>query len=324
MTKCLLLTNGFQNNSLAMKKMIIACVFLLMLTDNTFACDICGCGVGGNYIGIMPDFYKHIIGVRCRYNSLLTHIGAGGASTYLTTTEKYTTTEIWGGWNIGRKFRIMATIPYSFNSKTANNKTSSKNGLGDITFLGYYNLLNKRSMVFGSKLLTHSLWLGGGVKIPTGKYNPTDKQSGTQNANLFQLGTGSVDYLLNLMYDIRLQDAGLNISGGYKFNSTNKYHYSYGNKFSGSIQAYYKVKVKKDINFAPSIGIAYESSKQDIENKFLVDLSGGAIFSGLVGLEIKYKKISVGGNWQIPVNQNLANGFVKANNRMMAHISFIL
>src|SRR6188508_2006607 len=99
-----------------MKKLLtIAILFLFpMLTK---ACDICGCGVGNSYIGILPDFHKHIFGIRYRFNSLLTHVGVDGATTYLTTKEYYHTVEAWGGWNIGKKFRIIAAVPYSFNKR---------------------------------------------------------------------------------------------------------------------------------------------------------------------------------------------------------------
>ena len=68
----------------------------------------------------------------------------------------------------------------------------------------------------------------------------------------------------------------------------------------------------------------YENSKKDIDNKIVVDISGGNLLMGSIGVETAFKKISVGANWQTPLSQNLADGFVKANNRMMVHISFVL
>ena len=126
------------------------------------------------------------------------------------------------------------------------------------------------------------------------------------------------------MYDARIQDVGINISGGYKMNTTNKYKYSYGNKLTAAAQLYYKVKVLKKITVAPNVGFMYERSKKDIDNKILADISGGTLTLGSVGFEAANKKISGGANWQTPLSQNLANGIVRANNRMMIHISFLL
>lgn len=306
-----------------MKKTLSLLIVSTAFITKAAACDICGCGAGNSYIGLLPDFYKYIFGLRHRYNSLYTHLGADGSNTYLTTWEKYNITELWGGWAVNDKFRIMLTVPYNFNEKINQGNSQSKNGISDISIAGYYQLLNKKTTVFKKQELTQTIWVGGGIKLPTGEYNPADKSITNQNTNLFQLGTASIDYSLAAMYDARLQNAGLNVSASYKINTGNKYHYTYGNKLNLSTQAYYRIKAGR-VTLAPNTGIQYETAKKDIDNKFAVDLSGGNVLLGTLGLETSYKKIAVGANWQTPMSQNLAGGFVKAGNRMMVHVSFAL
>jgi hypothetical protein len=306
-----------------MKKITII-VAVLLFFSKANACDICGCGVGGYYIGILPEFSKHIAGVRYRFNSLKTHLGTGGSTTYLTTEERYQTTELWGAWNIGKNFRIMGTVPYAFNERKNLGERKSKHGIGDISVNGYYQLYKNKRTVFSKKIMIQTLWLGAGVKLPTGEYTPDDKQSTSQNTNLFQLGTASFDFSVNAMYDLRIQDAGLNISASYKMNTANKYSYNYGNKLNTTAQFYYKIRVKNKFTIAPNAGVMYENSKKDIDNKISVDASGGNLLLGSIGFETGFKKITFGANWQVPLSQNLANGFVNANPRMMAHISFLL
>jgi len=304
------------------KKIIFLCIILL--PSMSWACDICGCGVGGGYIGILPDFSNKIVGLRYRYNTLRTHIGANGAISYLTSDETYQTAEAWAGWNISSKIRVMASVPYAFNQRKSQDSEGNKNGLGDISVNGFYQLLNKRNTVFTNKLLVQTLWIGGGIKLPTGAYNPADKGNGATDANLFQLGTGSLDFTANAMYDIRLQDLGLNLVAGYKMNTANKYAYDYGNKLNVSSQVYYKIKVAKKSNIAPNVGISYETAQQDMDDKYVVDVSGGRLLLGTVGMETVWNKTSIGANWQTPFGQKLANNFVKANNRMMLHLAFVL
>ncbi len=306
-----------------MKKFILLAAIVIMCGSDLKACDICGCGVGNSYIGILPDFSKHIFGLRFRYNSLLTHVGVGGSTSYLTTKEYYRTMELWSGWNIGKKFRVMAAIPYSFDERLNQGVKKTKDGLGDISLSGYYQLINSRKTT-GSKLLVQSLWVGAGIKLPSGKYNPVDKSNTTESANLFQLGTGSTDFTINAMYDVRLQDAGISASANYKINTTNKHDYSYGNKVSLNAQAYYKFRIFNTFTLAPNAGVMYEQSKKDTDNKFLADLSGGNLLMGTLGAEITFNKVSIGGNFQTPFSQNLANGIIKANNRAMVHVSFLL
>jgi hypothetical protein len=305
-----------------MKKISMTFVFILVTASVANACDICGCGAGSAYLGILPDFNTRIIGLRYRYNSVQTHVGAQGTSTYLTTKERYRTAEIWAGWNFGKRWRLMAYVPVSFNSKTNQEEYASKTGLGDAGVQAMYHVLNTKNTV-AERLLVQDLWIGAGVKLPTGKYEPADKETSGQSANLFQLGTGSFDFLATTMYDVRLQDAGLNLSASYKMNTTNKYDYNYSNKLSTNAQLYYKFRIKKVLTVAPNIGAGYERSATDLDEEYKVFNSGGYVLFGTVGAELNYRKLAAGGNWQPPLSQNLAEGIVRARNKMMVHVAIM-
>ncbi len=306
-----------------MKKLFIILI-LSFASLHANACDICGSGAGGSYLGILPDFSKHILGLRYRSNNLATHLGTNGTQTYLTSYEMYRTMELWGGWNIRNNIRVMATLPYSFNSRANQGVSKEKNGPGDVSASVFYRLFDHKRMSTGGNFFTHSIWTGIGLKVPTGEYNTSDKTQNTQNANLFQLGTGSIDATVNVMYDARLQNTGLNVWGSYKINTANKYGYRYGNKLAVSLQPYYKFNIGKKIMAAPNAGIQIETAQQDTDNKFPVDASGGHMLLGTVGTEFSFKKISLGANLQLPLSQNLALGIVRAESRAMAHISIAL
>lgn len=303
-----------------MKKTIII-FFAAMFATKAFACDICGCGVGSYYIGILPEFKKRFIGFRYQHKGLYTHVAPDGSYTYLTSKETYQTLELWGAVNLGKKFRIMGFVPINFNERKNATEHNNKNGLGDIAIVGYYNVLNHNSQL-GKNRLVQQLWVGAGIKLPTGKYDPNDKNI-TQNAqNTFQLGTGSVDFTFNGMYDIRLQDVGINLNASYKINTENEYSYQYGNKFTLNSLVYYKIKVNPSITVAPNAGILYEHAADDWkDNNIKVDESGGYSTMALFGAECSFKNMGLGGNFQTPLAQNLAHGHIEAKNRFMLHVS---
>ena len=293
------------------------------------ACDICGCGAGSYYIGILPEFNKKIAGIRYRGSALTTHLGPGGKRTYLTTDEQYHTTELWAGWTIKDKFRIMGYIPVSYNAKSNESATAAKTGLSDASALGFYRLLRSKKTLPGNgessgKLLVQDLWIGGGIKLPTGRYNPSDKSSTNAGTNLFQLGTGSTDFIFMGMYDIRLQDAGLNITAGYKINTTNKHDYYYGNRFSGSTQLYYKFRFNKKWMASPNAGFHYERSGKDLDGGYSVRATGGMAAFATLGAEISFSKCTFGGNFQPVLFQDLGSGAVRTGNRSMIHFSLLL
>lgn len=287
------------------------------------ACDICGCGVGSYYIGILPEFKKRFIGIRYQYKGLKTHIGPNGNISYLSTDETYQTIDIWGAWNIGKKFRVMGFIPYNINQRINAAGTSSKSGIGDIALNGYYQVFNKQHTVNEKKLLVHSLWLGAGIKLPSGKYNPADKNSAQGSQNSFQLGTGSIDGMVNAMYDLRIQDLGMNLNASYKFNAANKYDYSYGNKFTINWLGYYKIRATKKFLIAPNAGCLWESSAKD-KNKYgsTVFESGGQLLMATLGTECSFGNLGIGGNFQTPLKQDLAANTVRAKPRVMVQLTW--
>lgn len=306
-----------------MKKILLLSV-LLMSFLFSFACDICGCGVGNYYLGILPEYKKRFLGLRYQHKTMLTHLGVGGTYSYLTTTETHHITELWGAYNIGKKFRVVGFLPMNTIQRKGDNLLEKKSGFGDIAVQGHYNFFNRKKSV-GNNLLVQSAWAGVGIKLPTGKYdnNSTDTQSGAQNS--FQLGSGSTDISLHLMYDVRLGDVGINFNLGYRNNGENTAGYKFGNKFSSAITGYYKLIVKKQFQIALQSGIITEASNKDEKkNSGEVFATGGKLSLFSSTAEISHKKISAGLNFQTPVSQSLANGQTKAQNRVMLYLNFSL
>lgn len=308
-----------------MKKIYVLFVFTLSFYGTAaVACDICGCGTGNYYIGILPEFKSRFMGLRYQYKRMHTGLSPDGTSSYLTNQETYQTLEFWGAVNIGKRFRVLGFLPLNYNQKTNQGVTYDQKGLGDIAAVGYYNLLQERKTTAGHRLLVQSLWLGAGVKAPTGHYNADEKNNGAYNQNNFQLGTGSWDFTANAMYDVRLNDAGLNVNLSYKMNTENADQYKYGNKFYANLLGYYKFRVSQTVTIAPNAGILYEQSAKDQHNGNTVQESGGYSLVGTLGAELSLKKFGLGFNVQSPLAQHLGGGTVYANNRCMMHVSLPL
>ena len=200
----------------------------------------------------------------------------------------------------------------------------SKNGLGDISLLGYYELLNNRHTIDSGKLSAQNLWFGVGVEMPTGKYETGNKSSLNERGNLCQLGSGSTDVIFNAVYNICLRNAELNSSSIYKINTVNKYGYEYGNYFNIKAQAYYKFCITHTISVAPGIGVQFENFQHSVDDEKWVETATGNLLTGTLGVETNFKRIAIGGNFQTPLQQNLGKGIIEANNRCIVHVSFTL
>lgn len=300
--------------------LLLIASFTMHLTTN--ACDICGCGVGNNYIGILPEYQSSIIGLRYRYNSMHTHLDPNGATSYLNTTEQFNVAELYGGIQFRPNWRMMFALPYNIVHKMNAAGTSTKNGLGDPMALLQYQILNQKSTI-NDKINIVTLWFSVGVKAPLGEYS-SDAELAMNNTNTFQLGTGSWDFVTQMMYDWRLQDWGANITAQYKINTTNKASYYYGNKLQSSLQLYRKFAIGKDKNVAPNIGYNIEYSDQDIKQNIAVLSTGGWVQKANCGIEVKLHKVFMGLNYQYVWYQNIGIGSVKVNNGFMVHLGYTL
>lgn len=303
-----------------MKKYILA-IIILASTHTAFACEICGGGLGSNYVGLLPEFSKRFLGIRYQYNQLYTQLDINGQQTALSNRESYRTAELWGAWNIGSKWRILALLPYSFieRENIASTSKSQKDGLGDMTLSGYYNMLNRASTTAKDKRIMQSLWIGMGIKLPFGHY---DQSNFTNSTNVFQLGTGSLDFIPHVSYDIRYQDLGLNTNLSYKINTENNEQYRYGNKIMASANLYYKVKVASQAVLSPNIGLSYDRQDKDKTMGYKIDESGGNSLTASAGLETNFDRISCGVSYQQPIQQNLALGRTEIKQKLTAHVSF--
>jgi len=300
-----------------MKKILALTIILTLTFTDLYSCDICGGGAGNYYVGLLPQFNKKLIGIRYQFNQLNTNLDIHGNKTALSNTEKYQTLDIWGAWNIGNKWRVMTTIPYSFIEKEhlGTNQIFKKQGLSDLTLTGYYNLLKiTRSNI------NQSIWIGTGIKLPTGKYNNLEVKN--NSPNIFQLGTGSTDFLTQLNYDININSWGLNTTINYKINTKNTDEYKYGNKLTTNISFYRSLKFGYNTRLIPNIGVLYENQQKDQTMKYDIDQTGGNILQGSYGIEATTGKISIGANYQKPISQKIASNRVDLTNKYMIHISY--
>ena len=292
---------------------------ILLIQYQVSACDICGCGNNGSYVGIMPEFQKNIFGIRYRQNSLRTHVGNNGMNTYLTNKESYTSYEFWGSVKISKRFNLLFTLPYNSNERTSSIEQQHINGLGDINLMGYYTLVQSNKLTKANKVFLQSWRVSAGIKLPTGRYQQTENSSTSQ---LFTLGTGTLDFNIGSVYEARIQNTGLNLMTNYKINTLNKFEYQYGNKLQFNTQLYHKYFINDKIAISPNLGLQLEINDKDYNKQTIVEVSGGSLLNGSIGAEFKINNILFGFNTQTPLSQNIGNKMIVTNSRNMVHLSF--
>ncbi|AWM14276.1 hypothetical protein DI487_10695 [Flavobacterium sediminis] len=319
-----------------MKKRILIYSFLLFVGNFSFAsdkdtlsyenpfkkferffddCDACGCSASGGSMGFSSMLNPNFIGVRYFYQSYQSSDKLYSNSPWYD--ENFNTVQIWTRIPLTKSIQLSALIPYHFHNKESAVGEQSISGMGDVTVLGFYSLLQTKS---DSLVYQHRLQLGGGVKMPTGKFNETN--NGSVNPS-YQLGTGSWDYILATEYVVKRKALGLNVILNYTIKTENKKKYEFGNQFNYAGTLFYLFSTEK-LTFVPQAGLAGEVYETNYQHNQRVRNTAGDILFGKLGFELGKDRFSFGANAMLPINQNLTGGRVEANYRWSVNLNYSL
>ncbi|PIB37466.1 hypothetical protein BFP72_07990 [Reichenbachiella sp. 5M10] len=272
-------------------------LFLSFIVSSAWACDICGCQLGGYSFGILAQNPTHFIGVRYNQAQFRAYIDNETLPDEYSH-DTYNMLELMGRYVIGKRWQVSGIIPYSFNEMDGNSQQVSVSGIGDPVLLSYFNVLNTSTEAFRN--LNHSLILGAGLKFPLGKFDEEDNDE-IINRN-FQLGTGSLDYLLSGIYTIKYKSFGLNIESTYKMNTTNKLDYHFGNQFNSASKFYYAF-IQPNYSLLPYVGVTYEQSEMHTDEGFKQVNTGGHAWMGNVGLQAFVGPVMLMGTYNFVLSQ---------------------
>lgn len=278
-------------------------------------CDACGCSANGGSMGFSSMLNNNFIGIRYINQKYTTKEGVFNNSPW--TNENFNTTQIWARIPVSDKIQITALVPFHFNDRELITGKERIQGLGDSTIMGMYSVFETHS---DSTTVDHKFQLGGGIKVPSGKYNSAN--NGTLNPS-FQLGTGSWDYLLVSEYVLKKDKFGLNTVLSYTFKTENQQHYQFGNQFNYGSTLFYLLDLNK-IKIVPQAGISGEVYNSNQQFKQEVSDTKGEIVFGKFGLEIGKNKFSFGANLMLPISQNLTGGNVESKYRFSLNLNYQL
>jgi hypothetical protein len=301
-------------------KKIFFVILSVLCGASVQACDVCGCALGGGYMGLLPEFDRNFVGLRwsqAKFNAYMNHHSEYFQNEY--SHDTYNKVELWGRFKLGKRFQMFAFVPYSYNDMNGSVQKVTTHGLGDISLLGNFRVL--RTMNEEARF-QHSWMVAGGVKLPTGKYDLQDNGM-LVNPN-FQLGTGSVDFILNTSYQVTRGKIGAYFETGYKINTRNKEDYLFGNQFYLSTNVLYTIKAG-EFTFLPNAGLFYEHADQHKDGEVIITNTGGNALFLSSGVETYYKKISFGVNYKSPLAQNYNSDSIadiEARGRWMLNVTY--
>ena len=258
-----------------------------------FACDVCGGGGAGNYVGIVPNFSKNSIGIRAQHQSTLykAHpLNTNGTSAI--EGDAYFKTDAWMRYFWADRWQMQLNIPFQVHSRQESERTTTITGIGDLSIQSLYTLLNKGDSI---NVLHKWTWtIGGGVQLPTGKYQQRDETKAMLPA-LFQIGSGSYGLMVNHNLGYRFKAFGISTQYQYAFLLENELGFQRGSRTNAALLFYYWYR-KNLLSVLPSVGAVVNQFNPN-KNFGAPDAnSGGYTLSTIAGLDIYFL------NWVVQLN----------------------
>lgn len=290
------------------------CAVIVLLYNNAIAQSCCSVSSGNNW-NILPNVQQSLLGVRYSYKqyysvypeSLNPELSGSKANEYMHTVD------ISGRFRVHPRVQLMFNLPYSFLMRTDANSISYQNGFNDMQFNTQIAIVKPSC----NKPLMHFWNVGGGIKLPLGKFTMDANRLFTTS---LQLGTGSVDFNVHSNYNLQAQKWSVNWLSAARLNTANPQGYRFGHRLQNTLTVFYKISSKKT-TVMPHAGLATDIALFNRLNGVKQTYTGGIYVSGVAGLDVLHNKWSLS-LVTYPALLNHLNWSGEMRNRVNAELGF--
>jgi hypothetical protein len=299
------------------KRIFVVFCFTVACISTTRACDVCGCAASGIGIGLMTDYRSNFI----RLSYFDSHFSSNPEHGHLNSSDVFTRMSFSFRYSFKKlpKLKVIGEVPYGFNFRNDSGTETSIKGFSDTRLIVNYTLLN--TMAKNMKTAFY-LEAGGGLSLPTGKYN-ADIVFDENLPENFNIGNGSLGYIFQMNAVLSHDKYGLLINTNYQLNSHTKEGYHFGNQLSSQLAAFREFPVG-EFALIPNAGLLYERiSSNAYKNGNTVPETGGEGLFFSSAINVKTEKWLAGVSYSLPIDHHYSGGAVDAGGKLAAHISYL-
>jgi hypothetical protein len=281
-----------------MNRILLLLVMVIAMQEHK-ACDQCSVVVGS---GVISE--GHFIGYRLKYRrqfkvtneakskSLGKHLDHFAASGEVK--ELFTTHELFFNYHLGKQWHIQATVPMVNSYRGVNGST-----VYDIYGMGDPWLLLRRQWVMRTDKDLLFISGGLGAKFPLGSTRVA-REGEVVDLDM-QPGSGSMDFLSNLVLVYEYKNWMVIQQNAFKWNGEGPDEYRYGNTLSSALLAGYKLLAKEqsDWKLGLTTGAYAEWIGRDAQDSQRQGEVSATYFLDS-GVNLRYKNMVATLNGQIP------------------------
>ncbi len=306
---------------MSLKKIFISIFIILTGFTSVFGCDICGCGAGGGFLGVLPQFQKNLIGYRYFQNRFLhPQTALNQTDGVFLLSDTYHINDLWMRYYATDKLQLFAFVPYRVHyRKYEDNSMQQISGVGDIQINLLQEILNQAADA--DRLFRHIWFAGGGLRMPTGLYMQRDPK-GRMYPLPFQTGIGAWAFQFQNLYILRFRNLGIQSDVLYRYAMINELEYKLGDFFQTGGNVFYWWQVSPNLALLPLVGYQYETSGQDTEFGRPKTNTGGAFGFGSAGVDVYYKRAIFQFFTQLPIHSSVAGSQPGVGTRVGAGVAY--
>ncbi len=295
--------------------MLYCCILLFAFQGSVKACDACACGISGTTSGPLANYKNNYLGFTYQSFSFYNHLINSDESA-----DKYHLFNIQARWELTDRVRLIVRQPYRVNERQAGADIQQVSGLGDLFIQGSYKLFNLENIDGSTSFLFE---LGGGLKLPTGKYDP-DIHLRDLPEN-FNIGNGSWGYSINPVMIFKRNRVGAIMTAVYQLFSSASNGYEFGDQAAVAMEFSYTKNLGMMSSLTPGLGLYFESNKKDYYDSGLpVHGTGGNGLFLTFSNSVRVGKMLVIGQFIPPITADYSDSEVKARSRWTVSVNYIL
>lgn len=299
-----------------MYRIFMGMLLLCIPVISASACDICGCSGSASYFGTIGQLPGHLVGARYGYRVFDNrHPADLNGNIPAPSREFFHQWELFGRWMPHERIQVLGGIPLQYIMQREGGVLNSHVGVGDAWVQVHYAAL-KRNPADGAKF-RQEIWVGGGLKLPTGNFKNTTDSSGMA-ASLFP-GSGSLDFQLMTRYNFVKGNWSFGAEAMAIFPSSNPVGYTFGKRVQGMFRGTYRFRTGKAYWY-PSLTSSVEFADKDYDKGERNLLSGGFSVWGGVAMDIGISKWILGVSGQMATYSHVAYGLVTPGPRIQCQI----
>lgn len=297
-----------------MNRIWLIALWMLTASTGVYACDACGCSILGQPSGLLAQYRKSYISLGWNRSGFTSTPGNGEGST-----DAFHAIDLSFQYYFSSRFHAGLYQPFRINTRTTDQGQQQIHGLADTRLLLSYTFF--QSVKPGGKFEVY-LDAGGGLILPTGKYDPNLHDQ--ELPDNFNPGNGSFGYSISQTSSVSYGQTGLVLKNAWTQFTGTAAGYQYGNQWVANLLTFVEIPVDTQFSFLPMVGFQFENIAGDqYANGNAVHGTGGQGTYASVGGQLKFKSWLCTFQYTIPLSGSYSDGEVEADRRLSCQLTHL-